>query len=220
MGRLTPHFSDGQRHACIGAVLDGYSAREATQAAASGELGLEPFEVSITTIQDWVAQHERSEEISDQGREEADRARVIAQKEIARVEALEAPTAKDLHSLEQALRLVRRADRQAPRKAPPKPSSGPSDRLVALCADERECPPHTPLVRTAHEPKPLRLWGPGSAQSGDALKVLAGPCAECGEPLDREAAERCLAEWCELLAATRKRLEEECAVEEAERNAA
>ncbi len=82
--------------------------------AAAGDFG-DPFEVSVATFQEWAAQHERSQEVADQGREEADRARAITQKEIARVEALEEPSARDLHTLEHALRLVRRADRQAPR---------------------------------------------------------------------------------------------------------
>jgi hypothetical protein len=110
----------------------------------------------------------------------------------------------------------------SPRKPPPK-SSGVSDRIVSLVADRDARPPefglpcarHTPLVRTADGPRGLSLWGPGSPQSGAVLEAVAGPCAQCFQPLDEETAERCLAEWRELLAATRKRLEEECAREEA-----
>jgi transposase len=125
-------FSTDQRDAVIAAVLEhGLTASEAAQAAADGRLG-DPFEPSVTTVQGWVAAHKRREGVEAAGQEESRRVRAVAEKTIARVEAMDAPTAKDLHALREAQRLVHDTDRRAPREAPrPRESSAEGRELIA-----------------------------------------------------------------------------------------
>jgi len=118
----------------------------------------------------------------------------MAQETIAAVEKIPPAerTSKQLHALEQALRLVPRADRVAPRKPPRKPSSGVSDRLAALIAhSETSHAQEAGLPCAPHEP-----WDHAS-----------GPrCRRCGEALDEETAERCIAEQRAVVTAMCKRL--------------
>src|SRR5215211_2774066 len=87
IGRHDETFSTAQRAAVIGAVLEGgYTAQEAAEAAATGELGLDPFEVAPSTIQGWLESHRRTEGIEEQGSREAEQARRLAQETIAAVE--------------------------------------------------------------------------------------------------------------------------------------
>jgi hypothetical protein len=132
-------FSTDQRDAAIGAVLEhGLTALEAAQAAAEGRLG-DPFDPSVTTVQGWVAAHQRREGVQVAGQEEARRVRAVAEKTIARVEAMDAPTAKDLHALREAQRLVHDADRRAPRPVPkPREMDAESRDLIARMQAEHD----------------------------------------------------------------------------------
>jgi transposase len=105
-------FSDDQRDAAVGPVLQaGMSAAEAAMAAAAGELAVPPFDVAPTTITGWIAAHNRREGGQLAGNAEAQRARAWAEKQIARIEAIENPTAKDGHAMQQALRVLTDAER-------------------------------------------------------------------------------------------------------------
>ena len=106
------------------------------------ELGLDPFEVAPSTIQGWLESHRRTEDVEESGSGEAEQARAIARETIAAIQAKPAAqrTSKELHALEQALRLLRRADREAPRKPAPKPVQRDAHgrtRLEALIAQQK-----------------------------------------------------------------------------------
>jgi transposase len=140
MGRYAPDFNDQHRAAVVAAVLEqGLSAREVVEAAAAGELGLEPFRISTSTVQGRVAAHRRREGVVLMGTDEAQRVRALAEKTIARVEAMDEPTAKDMHALREALRTVNAADRAAPRPAPKGAAPDPEgEALIARMQAELE----------------------------------------------------------------------------------
>ena len=196
MGRLSPDYSEEERAAVVAAVLEhGLSAREAAEAAAAGELGLDPFEPSTSTVQGWVVQHKRREVVDASGHEEAERVRATAQKTIGRIEAMDSPSPKDLTALREALRAVNAADRAAPRPPPPKKEMSPEGRallarmLADLAAIKRfeaggPCGPHHP---SPHGPY----------------------CQRCSEPLDELVAKRAQAEEERVVAAALERLERE-----------
>jgi hypothetical protein len=124
MGRCDPKHSDAQREAVIANQLDrGESAAATVRAAAAGELGLPAFTIGETTCRTYAREAKRDgrPDVRDAPPLTADdRVRSIAEKTIARVEALDAPASKDLHALRQAQQIVHAADRQAPR--PDKPA--------------------------------------------------------------------------------------------------
>jgi transposase len=204
LGRLAPDFSDEQRAAVVRAVLEGgYTAREAAEAAGSGELGLDPFEVAASTIQGWLETHRRSEGVEESGSQEAEQARRMAQETIAAVENVPPAerTSKQLHALESALRVVRRTDRVSPRKPPPKPAQRDGNghtRLEALIADS------VAHVRAVAAGAPCNHW-PGTEDDGTCIRcwqeirrrptsegplyVLAGPLESAEAILEREIAE-------------------------------
>jgi hypothetical protein len=125
-------FSDDQRDAAIGAVvLGGMSYADAALAAAAGELAVEPFEPAPTTVQGWVAAHTRREGVRLAGLPETERVRAVAEKTIARVESLDSPTARDLHAMQQAHKMLQDADRMTRRLAPP-PEREPTGEKSAL----------------------------------------------------------------------------------------
>jgi hypothetical protein len=131
MGRLSPHFSDEQRQAWIGAMLDGYSAQEAAGAAATGELGLDPFEVAPSTIRGWLEFYRRTEGVEQSGSQEAKQARRMAQETIAAVEKI--PPA------ERTSKAAPRARAGAPAR-PPQRSSRAAEATAEARTARRERP--------------------------------------------------------------------------------
>jgi hypothetical protein len=78
-------------------------------AAAGALYGLEPFEISETTVNDLARQRQqegRNGETSVVPTSAAERMRAVAEGTIARVEKMDAPTAKDLNALGAAQRLL------------------------------------------------------------------------------------------------------------------
>lgn len=155
MGRYDPRLSDDMRDALVRAQLDdGMSAPEAAKAATAGELG-EPFDVSETTCRTLAreAKRDRPRAARDEP-DEPDRVRAIAEKTIARVEALDAPASKDLHALQQAQRIVDAADRRMGHRSANAPMTGlpgelsPLTRLMLERMDDPQ--PKTTTAETRH----------------------------------------------------------------------
>ena len=58
MGRYSPHYTDDQRTAVVRAVVEkGMTATQAVEAAAAGELGIDPFEMPAVTARGLVSEH-------------------------------------------------------------------------------------------------------------------------------------------------------------------
>jgi hypothetical protein len=200
MGRLSPLFSADQKAAVIGAYEGGLTAREVAAAAAAGELLDEPFEIAVSTINDLVMRYRRTERVEDGTAEDAERVRAIAQKTIARVEALEAPTAKDLSALEGAIRVVRKTERVAPRPPPKESKRDENGRTrlellvlesvaaVRAVAEGEPCPCHLPFHDDATTTCYHCLQAIKRHDSPPPLYVLAGQLESAEVVLEREAA--------------------------------
>jgi hypothetical protein len=125
MGRRDPKHTPEMRKAIVQAVEQGFTAREVVELAAAGQLGGQPpFEVAESTVHHLVgaARRERASRAATPN-PETETMRRIAQATIARVDALEVPTAKDLSALAQAHRVLLQADR-AIAKPPTAPTAG------------------------------------------------------------------------------------------------
>jgi hypothetical protein len=123
---------------------DSMSAEEVVELAAAGRLyGLEPFDISPSQARELRAEAERERPTNGGPKTELDRTRAIAEATIARVEALEAPTAKDLHAAREAARIIRDAEKQQERESARRRASQPRDQAKPKCqrlADEFDWP--------------------------------------------------------------------------------
>jgi hypothetical protein len=138
MGRYAMQLNEKIRAVLIAAQLEyGLSAAETARAAEAGELeDLPPTQVSETTCRDLAAEARRGRSTqsngtatseSDEARElgdamaaEADE-RTYLEKQIARIKAIEEPTAKDLHALCTAMNALSDIDRREAKRAPRRP---------------------------------------------------------------------------------------------------
>jgi hypothetical protein len=93
--------------------------------------GLKPFDISPSHARELRTEAERERPTNGGPKTELDRTRAIAEATIARVEAMESPTAKDLHALRQATYIVRDAERQAGRQRLSRPADDAKDRRIA-----------------------------------------------------------------------------------------
>jgi hypothetical protein len=211
VGRYADKHSQEQRDAVIRAQLeDGISAEEAVELAAAGQLyELEPFDISPSMVRELRREVERERPTNGGPKTELDRARAIAEATIARIEAMESPSAKDLHAARQAAQIIRDADReqekQAARKraSQPRPTkqkvkcrrlldeyAWPDDAVSCSCPDEPPCV----FSKVAPEMEAERLATDKALGSG-------GTC-QCRQPrprgwcLDRDGNPTC--ETCRL----------------------
>jgi hypothetical protein len=119
IGRYDEKHSQEQRDAVIRFQLDGgASAPETAKAAAAGELGVPPFEVSPTSCRVWAreARRERGEPGPTVGQEEAEE-REYLKEEVARIRKIKEPPAKEIHAMGQALRTLDEIDKRAVKRA-------------------------------------------------------------------------------------------------------
>jgi hypothetical protein len=165
----SPVYSDDQRQAIVFAMLDeGRTARAAVTAAAAGELGVPAFKIPESTARDIARQARRERGLSEVPTLErvaslVDRALMLAEDELERVENVEEVTAKDLSKMRESLRVVNEAarlsathellSRPAPQRGiePParKQPEPPSDLAARLLALEKQQP------RPAHKAQRL-----------------------------------------------------------------
>jgi hypothetical protein len=209
MGRYAMQLNEKIRAVLIAAQLEyGLSAAETARAAQAGELeGLPPTQVSETTCRDLAAEARRGRSTQsngtattelDEARElgeamaaEADE-RAYLEKQIARIKAIEEPTAKDLHALRTAMNALGDIDRRQAKRTPPRrpvveqetgcrhfpreDGSGPCACtrpcvLVQIAVDEEK------VEQAKAEGRPEPCWG--FAPVG----IAADTCYGCGEPL-------------------------------------
>jgi hypothetical protein len=130
-----------RKQAVITAILeDGMDGRQASEAAARGELGLEPFEIAPTTARDLASRARRLREANGSkvrpGPDEQ-KERDWLKLQVDRIMALEEPTAKDFHALKHALAAIDDIDRRAERRAAlqPPPIQGAGSAVARARAD-------------------------------------------------------------------------------------
>jgi hypothetical protein len=209
MGRWAHKLSDEQKAAVVRAMLeDAMGAEEVVELAAGGELyGLEPFDISPSTVRELRAEAERERPTNGGPKTEHDRARAIAEATLARVEAMDSPTAKDLHAARQAAQIIRDADKQVARERPKRLAERKTGCRHIKWGDERDdrepCTCSKPcfgawLCADFAKVRQIEAEGrrepcKGFATSGDDV------CYHCGEPLaDHERLHYDGQEWSEL----------------------
>jgi hypothetical protein len=216
MGRYAPNLSNEQREAVTRAMLeDGMSAGEVVELAAAGQLGLPAFEVSESTARDLRAEAERERDngtVDDPG-PPADQATAqalaFAEREIARIEALETPSAKELSAYREALRIKQDAERQAEKRAA-------RERLVRKPQQEldprhRELSYRLLLARAEGGPVLPAWWSSGNWLAAWDKAQTQGPCT-CAEPYPWDTNDDGLPVWPERWWADRLELPRESGV--------
>jgi uncharacterized protein (DUF1800 family) len=127
MARCDERHSQEQRDAVIAAQLEGMGAEEAVARAATGELGLEPFEMGASTARDLAAEARRAGAptgLSPVDQAEAEE-RAYLEAQVARIRAIEEPTPKQVSTMREAMRALEDIKRRAAKRAihrPPKPA--------------------------------------------------------------------------------------------------
>jgi hypothetical protein len=178
-----------RKQAVIRAILEGgMDGRQASAAAAAGELGLEPFEIAPTTARDLASRARRVRERNGSNfgpHPDEQKQREWLQAQVDRIMALEAPTAKDIHALKHAQAaiddIVRRADRRAalqPAPAPEETTGGSSPLLERMLAFLRvwERAERDGVKRPCAFSLP---WDPGPMPERETR-----PCVGCGKQRD------------------------------------
>jgi hypothetical protein len=180
-----------KKQAVIRAILEGgMDSRQASEAAARGELGLEPFEIAPTTARDLASKARRAwdangSKVAPSDDEQAERAWLQA--EIDRILALERPPAKEIRVLRQVRAALdemdRRADRRAAFRPPPEPE-GPGDPSPLLERMLASAAAYYRAVRNGERP-PCGYWADGDgAGAGPMPGHETRPCVHCGKQRD------------------------------------
>jgi hypothetical protein len=194
------------RRILVAAQLEhGLSAAETARAAQAGELeGLPPTRVSETTCRDLAAEarrerstqsngtatseSEEARELGDAMAAEADE-RAFLERQIARIKAIEQPTAKDLHALRTAMNALGDIDRREAKRAPQRPVERQTGcRHITDGRDDREpCTCSKPCFAAwlcADYAKARRLEAEGRPVPCKGFAISGGDtCYQCGEPL-------------------------------------
>ena len=136
MGRFAMQLNPRIRDILIAAQLEqGMSAAETARAAQAGELeGLPPTRVSETSCGELRAEAERERgnySLANTPGPPTDQAeaseRAYLEQQIARIRAIEEPTAKQITTLREAMRGLEDIEKRATRRAPRRPEPEPED---------------------------------------------------------------------------------------------
>jgi hypothetical protein len=176
-----------RKKAIIRAIVDqGMHPTEAAEAAARGELGIEPFEIAWTTARDLASNARRVRESNGSSvapDHDEQKQREWLQAQVDRIMALEAPTAKDIHALKHAQAAIDDIDRRADRRAALQPAPAPKQtgggdpltkRMVAVLRVWERC------ERDGVRPPCMYSVYP----EGPMPEREARPCYNCGKQRD------------------------------------
>jgi hypothetical protein len=171
---------------------DSMSAEEVVELAAAGALyGLGPFDISPSQARELRAEAERERPTNGGPKTELDRARAIAEATLARIEAMDNPTAKDLHAARQAALIIRDAEKQVARERPKRLAERKTGCRHIKWGDERDdrepCTCSKPCFGAwlcADYAKVRRLEAEGLPVPCKGFAISGGDtCYQCGEPL-------------------------------------